>query len=704
MQLSQQQWQILVTAADRTADAFNSMQGRMKQTQSVADTTSQRMSAAFSGVTRMLGPLAAGFSAAAVAHKMFTAGIKAGDLGEQAEQIGLTTDALQAYRLVAAQNGVSVEQLDGAMMKLTSSMAEAKNGNDGAIEGFKKLGVKILDANGNLRKTADVMPELARGFLAMESATERDALMKEKLGRSGMRLVTMLEALAVGNERVIDSAKKQGAVISEDVIAAWDKLDNQLKVTGAQADVTMATLGAPIATLALEKVAGYLSFINDKLGQIDRYTNTGSTGARVNRITLESQIAALEKERADIQKLMDHPGRADADDIRLTQRWAGVTERLNTARAALQESERIINNSALNSMLRLPEVPPVVSMPEITVTGNAGGAGHPTADKDKPKGGGGTKSTKTEIDEIGRLLERLDQQAAAAAMTIKDKFGDGTALAAREMEALDDLLNRNFITLTEYDRASADVAARTDDQARAFRGATGGIEGYTAGIEQAFADMSRTNAAFEAGRETVDLLSDALTELATTGEINFQRLLNSFISMLIEMEMRAAASAVFKAVGGGGGIGGLISGLIGGFSGSLSGGAVGGGTGGGYGTYALGGVFNRGNVVPFASGGIVNKPTLFPFANGTGLMGEAGPEAIMPLSRGADGKLGVRMDGGGGEGVTVIVQQTVHVGEFVTTTQYAAGLRSVEQSAREGAMAGIEAKRKRGGTIKQVFR
>jgi hypothetical protein len=54
-----------------------------------------------------------------------------------------------------------------------------------------------------------------------------------------------------------------------------------------------------------------------------------------------------------------------------------------------------------------------------------------------------------------------------------------------------------------------------------------------------------------------------------------------------------------------------------------------------------GNVFGRSGYVPFANGGVVSGPTLFPFANGTGLMGEAGPEAIMPLSRGSDGKLGV---------------------------------------------------------------
>lgn len=54
------------------------------------------------------------------------------------------------------------------------------------------------------------------------------------------------------------------------------------------------------------------------------------------------------------------------------------------------------------------------------------------------------------------------------------------------------------------------------------------------------------------------------------------------------------------------------------------------------------------NITPFASGGVVNGPTMFPAARGLGLMGEAGPEAILPLARGADGRLGVAAGGGGG--------------------------------------------------------
>ena len=60
-----------------------------------------------------------------------------------------------------------------------------------------------------------------------------------------------------------------------------------------------------------------------------------------------------------------------------------------------------------------------------------------------------------------------------------------------------------------------------------------------------------------------------------------------------------------------------------------------------------------GSILPFANGGIVGSPTLFPLRGGAGLMGEAGAEAIMPLARGGDGKLGVRMSGGQAVNVTV---------------------------------------------------
>ena len=73
--------------------------------------------------------------------------------------------------------------------------------------------------------------------------------------------------------------------------------------------------------------------------------------------------------------------------------------------------------------------------------------------------------------------------------------------------------------------------------------------------------------------------------------------------------------------------------------------------------FEMGGSFAQGRVMPFAKGGVVSQATPFAMRGGQGLMGEAGPEAIMPLARGADGRLGVQTSGRGGS-VTVVMNIT----------------------------------------------
>ncbi|MBB1490662.1 phage tail tape measure protein [Paracoccus sp. MC1854] len=88
--------------------------------------------------------------------------------------------------------------------------------------------------------------------------------------------------------------------------------------------------------------------------------------------------------------------------------------------------------------------------------------------------------------------------------------------------------------------------------------------------------------------------------------------------------------------------------------------------------FADGGAFSQGRVMPFAKGGVVSQPTHFPLRGATGLMGEAGPEAIMPLRHGADGRLGVAAAGGG---------RAVNVTFNVTTPDVAGFQRSQSQIA-----------------------
>ena len=80
--------------------------------------------------------------------------------------------------------------------------------------------------------------------------------------------------------------------------------------------------------------------------------------------------------------------------------------------------------------------------------------------------------------------------------------------------------------------------------------------------------------------------------------------------------------------------------------------------------FEKGGSFSQGRVMPFAKGGVVAQPTGFAMRGGRGLMGEAGPEAIMPLARGPDGRLGVQASGGGRPVTVVMNIQTPDVAGF----------------------------------------
>src|SRR5690606_24749796 len=103
------------------------------------------------------------------------------------------------------------------------------------------------------------------------------------------------------------------------------------------------------------------------------------------------------------------------------------------------------------------------------------------------------------------------------------------------------------------------------------------------------------------------------------------------------------------------------------------------------------------------SGQVVDNPTFFAFAKGAGVMGEAGPEAIMPLTRAADGSLGVRsVSGGASEGTAPQVFITIN-SDGNTTSQSSGGLekfgKSVGNFVRDEYRKMIQADLRPGGAI-----
>jgi phage-related minor tail protein len=148
------------------------------------------------------------------------------------------------------------------------------------------------------------------------------------------------------------------------------------------------------------------------------------------------------------------------------------------------------------------------------------------------------------------------------------------------------------------------------------------IDADTRPLEAQLAEVSKAGARFSSA------LSQSFVDLALKGR-SFGDVLRSLALRLSEIALKAAFKPLTD------GIGNALAGLVSGAA------------------FARGGVIRQGLPVPFAQGGVIASPIAFPLAgNRVGLAGERGPEAILPLARGPDGRLGVRSEGGGSLNVT----------------------------------------------------
>ncbi|MEM8728396.1 MAG: phage tail tape measure protein [Pseudomonadota bacterium] len=183
-----------------------------------------------------------------------------------------------------------------------------------------------------------------------------------------------------------------------------------------------------------------------------------------------------------------------------------------------------------------------------------------------------------------------------------------------------------------------DGAGGLEDQAEALEDSLGNAAGMAASFDS---ELRRLNAAFAQTSAGITGLERGLSKglrRAFDGVVfdgmNLSNALDTIAQSMIRTTYSAAMKPVTDQVGGllASGVNGLVNAAL---------------------PFANGGAFAGGRVTAFANGGVVSGPTGFPMRGGMGLMGEAGPEAIMPLARGPDGKLGVRGAGGGAVNVVV---------------------------------------------------
>lgn len=242
----------------------------------------------------------------------------------------------------------------------------------------------------------------------------------------------------------------------------------------------------------------------------------------------------------------------------------------------------------------------------------------------------------SEEDYLAATLYNLEAKVQAQRDMIQARLTWNNVIDAKEMDELD---RAEKLLEIQKERVRIEETLRKDP---------------LAGATKALSDLQREYESYGKLMEdyTVGVfrtMEYAFAEFCDTGQFRFKDFvrsaliqLNTLLFKIAVLEpMAKSLSAALQGAGGGGGgggFGGLLSGLFGGGGGgdlfSMFGGSS-------------GMFFAKGGLIPYAAGGIVTRPTVFPMANGMGLMGEAGPEAVMPLKRTASGDLGIQAAGGG---------------------------------------------------------
>jgi len=252
----------------------------------------------------------------------------------------------------------------------------------------------------------------------------------------------------------------------------------------------------------------------------------------------------------------------------------------------------------------------------------------------------------------------------------------------------------NIEKLREQLALQRELIGATDTQARLLNALGAGYENVYGA--EAIADLSaqieliaELTKEIERQQQVSDILESSMSEAfmsivdgTDTVQGAFKKMAASIISELYKVLVVQRLVGSFDAKSGTG------SGIVGFISRAIAGGL-----------HANGNAFSGGNVIPFANGGVVGGPTTFPMSGGrTGLMGEAGPEAIMPLKRGRDGKLGVAAENGGN--VTVVQNFNIAANGDETVKRI---VRAETPRMAEAAKAAVLDSKRRGGAYGRSF-
>lgn len=528
-------------------------------------------------------------------------------------------------------------ELSQAMLDYSNALQKTTAFEDDAITGAQALLLTFTKVGG------DIFPRATEAILDMATAMGTD--LKSATLSVGKALNDPIKGMAaLGRSGVqfteIQKELVENMVATGDVVGAQTVILKELETQfGGSAEAAKETLGGALQSLQntmgnlLEGEGGSTKNLIDGLNQLTAALEDPRTVAAMQTITtailnLMTMVAralpeltgftkwAAEELAAafngpagdDIIRLEDHLTKLEEKAAALQERGIEIPEWLTNDLGKyglmVEQYYQSLEKAATAPPLITPDVPPL-----IISTGKA------------------VEYTTAELKKMAKAAEDLaesNKKLSAGEEYINDLRKEGAELTkqvrtdqevfADSLERYVYLLDRGVISQETFNRAvweAGEVYTKTGEEAdktdTILEALATRMDGYSSQMADTFIDFAM--GADYAAASFSDMAASILGDIA-----------KMITQMLVMKPLMDSLGGYF------------------GFAGAA----------------ADGKVVDQGKFTPFAKGGVVTAPTLFPMANGTGLMGEAGPEAIMPLSRLPNGKLGVE-SGGGSSGVVVNV-------------------------------------------------
>lgn len=617
--------------------------------------------------------LAAGFTVDAFVEGIKNAIEQVDELGAAAQRIGIGVDTFSALKFAAEQSDVSVQALESGMIKLEKAMSDVSS------EGGKVLKALRIDPNQDPTK---VLEDFATALEGIRDPAQQTGALLAVFGRNGAELKPLLQQGGEGIKKLVDEAERLGLVVGPDAANAISDLDNNLKKIKASSQAAMIQLAEGLTPALTDLTQEFIDAGNQgdafrKVGEgigtvlrgVANSVSIAASGMRILGISVAEVVAdlkaigsgntfaqwannakvstaSLDEEVANLLKTIERnsvvqtkAAEPKKEDVALTKaqidaaaRLRDVLNKTNDDKKAAAEAERAwnkekalaatLNEKGLTDLERYNEAEGEAN--RLRAEGLLTLAGYNQAIIDaedayekariareqltgaEKEGAELTKAMRTPLEVFNDSIAQYNYLLEQGAIS-QETFNRAVIDSAQKWQTANDAANKGKENLQGTDALLDDLANNLPKYGESISGTLIDFATNADSAKASFSDMA------------LSILRD-IAKMAT------QILVVQPLMEALKKSIQSTAAA------GGGGFGGFFSSLFG---------------------SANGNAFSGGAPLAFANGGVVSSPILFPMRGGrTGMAGEAGPEAILPLQRDSAGRLGVS---GGNQGVTVNV-------------------------------------------------